>query len=84
MKERILDASLLQDTISRHSQCLADNLKEVDRFVPPTTYLKGQWSGIQQPDEAITKWDTGVEIPLLQYIGMKSVDLPPCFVGSNS
>jgi len=71
---------MLKSSLEEHSKTLTENLNNVESYTPPKTYLTSQWAKMKQSEEAITTWDTGVDIPLLQYIGMKSVEFPENFV----
>lgn len=43
-------------------------------------HLERQWSGMIQAKSTRTEWNTGLDINLLKYIGMKSVEVPEQFV----
>jgi hypothetical protein len=43
-------------------------------------HLGGYWKGFEQAPRAITKWDTGVDVELLRFIGAASVKIPENFV----
>lgn len=47
-----------------------------------TTYLTERWTGMTQADANLTRWDTGVDLSLLQLLGEKSVQVPPNFVSN--
>uniref|UniRef100_A0A8D2B9Z3 2-oxoadipate dehydrogenase complex component E1 n=1 Tax=Sciurus vulgaris TaxID=55149 RepID=A0A8D2B9Z3_SCIVU len=55
---------------------LNEHLANVAHYSPPATNLQAQWQGLVQPEACITTWNTGVPLDLLQFIGMKSVEVP--------
>ncbi|XP_060114514.1 2-oxoadipate dehydrogenase complex component E1 [Heteronotia binoei] len=52
-----------------------EHLANVTSYTPPSTNLQAHWSNIVEPSERITMWDTGMPIPLLQFIGVRSVEV---------
>jgi len=38
---------------------------------------------MKQAEANVTQWDTGVELSLLQFVGKKSVQVPPNFVRTD-
>ncbi|OXA42749.1 hypothetical protein Fcan01_22563 [Folsomia candida] len=75
----VLTDSILKDHLSSHNNLLNDNFEQIETHEPQKSYLQAQWNGLIQAQEEITTWDTGVDIPLLQYIGVKSVHYPTDF-----
>ncbi|XP_034541856.1 probable 2-oxoglutarate dehydrogenase E1 component DHKTD1, mitochondrial [Notolabrus celidotus] len=61
---------------SKHYSTLNDKLSNMMLYSPPPTNLQGRWGDLVEPQTKVTTWDTGVPIPLLQYVGAKSVDIP--------
>uniref|UniRef100_A0A8V0XWC0 2-oxoadipate dehydrogenase complex component E1 n=1 Tax=Gallus gallus TaxID=9031 RepID=A0A8V0XWC0_CHICK len=55
---------------------LNDHLANMTLYSPPPTNLQAHWKGLAEPSAKITTWDTGMPIPLLQFIGVKSVEVP--------
>uniref|UniRef100_A0A8C2SYS4 2-oxoadipate dehydrogenase complex component E1 n=1 Tax=Coturnix japonica TaxID=93934 RepID=A0A8C2SYS4_COTJA len=55
---------------------LNDHLANMTLYSPPPTNLQAHWKGLVEPSAKITTWDTGMPIPLLQFIGVKSVEVP--------
>uniref|UniRef100_A0A8B9QST9 2-oxoadipate dehydrogenase complex component E1 n=1 Tax=Anas platyrhynchos TaxID=8839 RepID=A0A8B9QST9_ANAPL len=55
---------------------LSDHLANMTLYSPPPTNLQAHWKGLVEPSAKITTWDTGMPIPLLQFIGIKSVEVP--------
>lgn len=55
---------------------LNDHLANMMMYSPPSTNLQAHWSGMVEPSARITIWDTGLPVPLLQFIGVKSVEVP--------
>lgn len=75
----LLQEAHLKETITQHTAYLNDELKKADSYQPPHFYLQDKWSEITQAEQAITEWDTGVDLSLLKYIGQKSVTCPENF-----
>ncbi|KAM9854670.1 2-oxoadipate dehydrogenase complex component E1 [Aulostomus maculatus] len=61
---------------SKHYAMLNDKLANMTLYSPPPMNLQGRWGDLVEPQARVTTWDTGVPIPLLQYVGAKSVDIP--------
>lgn len=61
---------------SKHFAVLNDKLSISTQYSPPPTNLQGRWGHLVEPQAQVTTWDTGVPVPLLQFIGVKSVDIP--------
>ncbi|KAG7230995.1 hypothetical protein INR49_025024 [Caranx melampygus] len=61
---------------SKYYGMLNDKLANMTLYSPPPTNLQGRWGGLTEPQAKVTTWDTGVPIPLLQFVGAKSVDIP--------
>uniref|UniRef100_A0A668AHJ1 2-oxoadipate dehydrogenase complex component E1 n=1 Tax=Myripristis murdjan TaxID=586833 RepID=A0A668AHJ1_9TELE len=61
---------------SKHYSMLNDKLANMTVYSPPPTNLQGRWGDLSEPQAKVTTWDTGVPIPLLQFVGAKSVDIP--------
>uniref|UniRef100_A0A672I6P0 2-oxoadipate dehydrogenase complex component E1 n=1 Tax=Salarias fasciatus TaxID=181472 RepID=A0A672I6P0_SALFA len=55
---------------------LNDKLSNMTLYSPPPTNLQGRWGDLVEPQPRVTRWDTGVPVPLLQFVGAKSVDIP--------
>uniref|UniRef100_A0A8D0C110 2-oxoadipate dehydrogenase complex component E1 n=1 Tax=Salvator merianae TaxID=96440 RepID=A0A8D0C110_SALMN len=55
---------------------LNEHLANMMSFIPPSTNLQGHWSGMVEPLPRITTWDTGIPASLLQFVGVKSVEVP--------
>lgn len=55
---------------------LNDHLANMSSYSPPPTNLQAHWKGFVEPSAKITTWDTGMPVPLLQFIGVKSVEVP--------
>ncbi|KAL7857645.1 hypothetical protein AOLI_G00177470 [Acnodon oligacanthus] len=55
---------------------LNDRLANMTYFSPPPTNLQGRWGDLVEPQNRVSSWDTGVTVPLLQFVGAKSVDIP--------
>lgn len=61
---------------SKYYSMLNDKLANMTVYSPPPTNLQGRWGDLVEPQARVTTWDTGVPIPLLQFVGAKSVDIP--------
>lgn len=61
---------------SKYYSALNDKLSNMTLYSPPPTNLQGRWGDLVEPQAKVTTWDTGVPIPLLQFVGAKSVDIP--------
>uniref|UniRef100_A0A8C1KN46 2-oxoadipate dehydrogenase complex component E1 n=1 Tax=Cyprinus carpio TaxID=7962 RepID=A0A8C1KN46_CYPCA len=55
---------------------LNDRLNNMTLYSPPPTNLQGRWGDLVEPQNRVSFWDTGVALPLLQFVGAKSVDIP--------
>lgn len=64
---------------SKHYGMLNDKLANMTLYSPPATNLQGRWGDLVEPQARVTTWDTGVPVPLLQFVGAKSVDIPEQF-----
>ncbi|XP_069551299.1 2-oxoadipate dehydrogenase complex component E1 [Brachyistius frenatus] len=61
---------------SKYYGMLNDKLSNMTLYSPPATNLQGRWGDLVEPQAKVTTWDTGVPVPLLQFVGAKSVDIP--------
>ncbi|KAJ3596650.1 hypothetical protein NHX12_003054 [Muraenolepis orangiensis] len=61
---------------SQHYAMLNDKLVAAPLYSPLATNLQGRWEGLVEPQASVSTWDTGVPVPLLQYVGAKSVEVP--------
>lgn len=61
---------------SKYYSMLNDKLSNMTLYSPPPTNLQGRWGDLVEPQARVTTWDTGVPVPLLQFVGAKSVDIP--------
>lgn len=61
---------------SKYYGMLNDKLSNMTLYSPPPTNLQGRWGDLVEPQARVTSWDTGVPVPLLQFVGAKSVDIP--------
>lgn len=55
---------------------LSERLANMTFYSPPPTNLQGRWGDLIEPQNRVSTWDTGVTVPLLQYVGAKSVEVP--------
>lgn len=66
----------LDNSVKEWREVLDKNFAQVDSYVPEQYHLLSQWSGCIQATNANTHWDTGVNVDLLKFIGVKSVETP--------
>lgn len=59
-----------------HFAMLNDRLSNMTLYSPPPTNLQGRWGDLVEPQNRVSSWDTGVALPLLQFVGAKSVEIP--------
>ncbi|KAG8230982.1 hypothetical protein J437_LFUL003940 [Ladona fulva] len=78
INEGIMSKEEISDVIQEHTVWLNHCLNNVDKF-KPSERCKKQWAGEMQAPAHVTKWDTGVNLDLLRYLGAKSVEFPPDF-----
>lgn len=64
------------DIKSKYYSRLNDKLSNMTLYSPPPTNLQGRWGDLVEPQAKVSTWDTGVPVPLLQFVGAKSVDIP--------
>lgn len=78
----VLTRESIKDIAENHTTWLNETLKESSKDIsePTAPYLAGKWSKMKQAEASITRWDTGVELDLLRFVGEKSVQVPPNFV----
>ncbi|XP_019737357.1 2-oxoadipate dehydrogenase complex component E1 [Hippocampus comes] len=79
--ERLISEGLMteaeRDRIKAdHYGRLNDKLANMTVYSPPPTNLQGRWGDLVEPQARVTSWDTGVPVPLLRFVGAKSVDVP--------
>ncbi|XP_077373823.1 2-oxoadipate dehydrogenase complex component E1 [Festucalex cinctus] len=79
-EQLISEGLMTEDECSRikteYYGSLNDKLANMTVYSPPPTNLQGRWGDLVEPQARVTSWDTGVPVPLLQYVGAKSVDIP--------
>jgi probable 2-oxoglutarate dehydrogenase E1 component DHKTD1 len=84
-QEKLLDKKELHDEVGKFKTSLDDALNNVlngtYKIAPRNTYLNKQWSTMNlASNKERTNWNTGCNVDLLKYIGVKSVDYPKDFV----
>ena len=84
-KEKLCDKNEISEEINKYRQLLEDALAEVNngnyKIEPRNTYLQKQWSSMTVASNTQrTSWNTGCDIDLLKYVGVKSVTTPTDFV----
>ena len=78
--EGVLTKDDVSRMISTYTDYLNEQFNEAATYKPEASYLRDQWSGIEQASNNVTYWDTGVNFDILRYIGEKSVSYPEGFV----
>ncbi|XP_054712034.1 2-oxoadipate dehydrogenase complex component E1-like isoform X2 [Uloborus diversus] len=78
--EGILMKEELNDMISNHQSMLSENLKLTETYKTKLSSLQRNNDPANPLKQMISKWDTGVPVDLLRYIGAKSVQFPDNFV----
>ncbi|KAL7982786.1 hypothetical protein Chor_010384 [Crotalus horridus] len=53
---------------------LNEHLSTMAMYAPVCPNLQAHWTGLVEPTPRVTTWDTGVPGPLLQFVGLKSVE----------
>ncbi|XP_040172310.1 probable 2-oxoglutarate dehydrogenase E1 component DHKTD1 homolog, mitochondrial [Anopheles arabiensis] len=81
---RLIEAGVFDqqdvDAVSNsHRNYLTAELAACEQYEPERSYFGGQWTGLQQPGDEVTVWNTGVDYRLLSHIGQESVRLPEGF-----
>ncbi|KAM8861195.1 2-oxoadipate dehydrogenase complex component E1 [Synchiropus picturatus] len=76
ISEGLMTEDECQQIKSQHYTMLNDKLANMTLYSPPPTNLQGRWGDLVEPQPKVTTWDTGVPIPLLQFVGAKSVEIP--------
>ncbi|XP_075998317.1 2-oxoadipate dehydrogenase complex component E1 [Genypterus blacodes] len=76
ISEGLMSDTEREDIKSKHYTMLNDKLANMTLYSPPPTNLQGRWGDLAEPQARVTTWDTGVPVPLLQFVGAKSVDMP--------
>ncbi|KAK3755337.1 hypothetical protein RRG08_026067 [Elysia crispata] len=66
----------LTDSVKDFNSHLSENLDKVSSHENKPFHLQAQWSSLVQAGDNITRWDTGVPIDALRFIGSKSVTVP--------
>lgn len=77
-EKNIVTRQEIEDIKKNYYDKLNNDLKDAT-FKPGKSYFMKQWSGIEQASKNLTTWDTGMNVEILRYIGMKSVEYPNNF-----
>uniref|UniRef100_A0A2M4BCS7 Putative 2-oxoglutarate dehydrogenase e1 subunit n=2 Tax=Anopheles marajoara TaxID=58244 RepID=A0A2M4BCS7_9DIPT len=75
----IFDRSDVEAMSKSHQNVLTAELQAYEQYEPERTYFQQQWSGLEQPGNEVTTWNTGLDYRLLDHIGRASVSYPPDF-----
>ncbi|KAJ1827909.1 hypothetical protein LPJ56_001401 [Coemansia sp. RSA 2599] len=78
-EEGVVSKRDAQAVRSEFSNYLEEELSASKEYEPEADHLKGKWSGLVMPREAVTTLDTGVDIGTLQLVGEKSVAVDSAF-----
>ncbi|ORZ31198.1 Transketolase, pyrimidine binding domain-domain-containing protein [Catenaria anguillulae PL171] len=62
-----------------HYKKLDSHLEAIDTYEPPSEHLKGKWTGMISPKEAVVAPETGVAMDTLKKVGLASVTVPEGF-----
>lgn len=84
-EEKIIEKEKLDAEINQFKAVLDDSLNQVVnstyKIEPRNTYLNKKWSSMNLAStKERTQWNTGCNVDLLKYIGLKSVKIPENFV----
>ncbi|XP_030754451.1 probable 2-oxoglutarate dehydrogenase E1 component DHKTD1 homolog, mitochondrial isoform X2 [Sitophilus oryzae] len=78
-EERVISEQECEEVYNEHFDWLNEELKAVDQWEPYDPYFKDHWKDITQAEEAVTTWDTGINVNHMSFIGQKSVNVPDNF-----
>lgn len=67
------------EIVTNHTNYLNQELSDWENYEPEVTYFQKQWQGLRQAPNEITRWDTGLDWNLLNFIGRASVYFPDSF-----
>ncbi|KAI7824290.1 hypothetical protein BX661DRAFT_172529 [Kickxella alabastrina] len=73
--ECVVTKESAQETRAQFTKFLEDELAASKDYQPEADHLKGKWSGLVMPTEAVSTIDTGVDIDTLREVGEKSVSV---------
>lgn len=73
---KVLDEEEYLATTKLYNGYLAEQLQLANSYKPVNTNLQGLWHGLVHPSSSmVTKWDTGVDLDILRYVGIKSTNV---------
>lgn len=75
-----MEQSAVDNVIKQHNEFLLNELNNWDKYEPERNYFERQWKGVVKAKNEISVWNTGLDIPLLGFIGQSSVTYPKDFV----
>ncbi|XP_049533346.1 probable 2-oxoglutarate dehydrogenase E1 component DHKTD1 homolog, mitochondrial [Anopheles darlingi] len=75
----ILDQPDVEAMSKSHQNVLMAELQAYEQYEPERSYFQQQWSGLEQPGNEVTTWNTGLDYRLLDHIGRASVTYPEDF-----
>ncbi|XP_023016659.2 probable 2-oxoadipate dehydrogenase complex component E1 homolog [Leptinotarsa decemlineata] len=79
LQEGVFKEGDAEKIVSHHQSWLSEHLKAADHHTPQDIFFKRQWEGYSQPTDTINTWDTGLNLDLMTFLGIKSVKCPPNF-----
>ncbi|XP_023235170.1 probable 2-oxoglutarate dehydrogenase E1 component DHKTD1, mitochondrial isoform X2 [Centruroides sculpturatus] len=81
--EGVWTENTASDAIANYLKDLNSKFKCVDFYEPQANHLQKKWSTCVQATNTISKWDTGVPLDVLKFVGAKSVNIPDNFIIHN-
>ncbi|CAD6186781.1 unnamed protein product [Caenorhabditis auriculariae] len=79
ISEGITTEEDIKKDLDKQTEELNVTLKSVDKSQPEVTHLQGNWKGFVQAPSSVERWDTGVDVDLLRFVGAASVHFPDNF-----
>ncbi|ESO94167.1 hypothetical protein LOTGIDRAFT_215641 [Lottia gigantea] len=76
LNDGICNKTDLEESVKQWNNKLQSDMTQVDSYVIKPYHLLEDWSGMKQAGDNITRWDTGVAMETLKFIGAKSVEIP--------
>lgn len=69
------------EIVGEYTFVLSDAFRNSDKYVPEKDYFGGRWTGFRQAQsDQITYWNTGIDIDLMKFLGIQSVQVPSDWV----
>lgn len=83
MDEGIWTIETANDIVNNYLQYLNNEFKHIDSYQPQPNHLQKKWANYIQVGNSISKWDTGISLDILKFVGIKSVHIPENFTIHN-